>query len=319
MLSESSIITQLKQAFPSHIGDDAAVLPASSHNMVITKDILVEHKHFNTNYVDAASLAHKALHVNLSDLAAMGATPRYIMLGIAIPTRLSDYAKTFLTHFTTACKTANVVLIGGDTTASANDLFISVTALGEAQTSPLKYRNTAKPKQTICITGPLGLAHLGLCAFENNQPGFEAEKQALLKPRAKIQEGQWLAKQSAVTSLMDVSDGLYIDLKRLCEASRLGAELYLETLPQSPEFNAACLALKLDPATVLLTGGEDYGLLFTVEATEANHLADTFQKTFHYDFMQIGCTTSNHDITLLHHQKPTTLSLTPFNHFGEPL
>jgi thiamine-monophosphate kinase len=319
MLSESSIIAELKHAFPSHIGDDAAVLPASSHNMVVTKDILVEHKHFNTNYVDATSLAHKALHVNLSDLAAMGATPRYIVLGIAIPTRLSDYAKTFLTHFTASCKAANVVLIGGDTTASAHDLFISVTALGEAQTSQLKHRHTAKPNQTICITGPLGLAHLGLCAFENNQDGFNTEKQALLKPTAKIQEGRWLAQQSTVGSLMDVSDGLYIDLKRLCEASNLGAEVHLETLPQSPEFKAACLALKLDPTTVLLTGGEDYGLLFTVDTTEAHSLADAFQHQFNYPFIQIGRTTSNHEITLLHHQKPTALSLTPFNHFGESL
>lgn len=319
MLSEPKLIAQLKHAFPTHIGDDAAVLPPSSLTTLISKDILVEHKHFNTHYVDAASLAHKALHVNLSDLAAMGATPRYALLGIAIPTRLSDYAEAFITQFINACKVANVTLIGGDTTASANDLFISVTVLAEADSSHIKYRHTAKPKQAICITGPLGLAHLGLTAFETKQNGFDIEKQALLKPNAKTQEGLWLAKQNGVTSLMDVSDGLYIDLKRLCEASGVGAELHLETLPQSPEFKNACAALKLDPLSVLLTGGEDYGLLFTVDNAHLKQLANSFENEFHDRFIHIGNTIETPGIALFENDQPSTLTLTPFSHFGEPL
>lgn len=319
MLSEAHIIKQLQNAFPSHIGDDAAALPPSSLTTLISKDILVEHKHFNTNYVDAASLAHKALHVNLSDLAAMGAIPRYALLGLAIPTRLSDYANAFLTHFIDVCKQANITLIGGDTTASTHDLFISVTVLGEAAASHIKHRDSAQENDFICITGPLGLAHLGLIAFENNQPEFINEKQCLLKPHAKIQEGSWLAKQAGVHSMMDVSDGLYLDLKRLCEASHRGAKLQLDALPCSPNFITGCKALKLDQTQTLLTGGEDYGLLFTVNQSDYPSLAASFLQTFHYPLHHIGIITSNPGINLFNQNEQITLSLTPFNHFGESL
>lgn len=319
MLSEASIIAQLKKAFPTHIGDDAAVLPPSSLNTLISKDILVEHKHFNTNYVDPASLAHKALHVNLSDLAAMGGTPRYALLGIAIPSRLSEYANAFISHFTACCKRAQITLIGGDTTASTHDLFISVTVLGEATASHIKHRDTAKANDLICITGPLGLAHLGLVAFETNQDGFATEKEHLLRPNAKIQEGLWLAKQTGVNSMMDISDGLYIDLKRLCEASHVGAKLQLDTLPCSPSFISACTTLNLDPRQVLLTGGEDYGLLLTVDSNHYAALAGSFLQAFHTPLIQIGSLTPEAGICLLDKTQPVTLTLTPFNHFGESL
>lgn len=320
MLSEAEIIHQLQTVFPSHIGDDAAMItPPAGKKLLLTKDILVENKHFRVNTTDAASLAHKSLHVNLSDLAAMGARPLYVLCGIAIPTRLSDYIKVFLNELTEACLAANIILIGGDTTASDHDLFISITAIGEANPHFIKHRHGAKPGNIICATGPLGRAHLGWIALENNVPNFYIEKQLFLKPSAKINEGLWLAQQQAVTAMMDISDGLYIDLKRLCAASQVQGVLTQETLPLTPEFNTQCETLQLNPLNTLLCGGEDYGLLFTVEADQLDILKKEYHNTFHEPLLQLGYITEGEDIRLTHQNTEQTFSLTPFTHFGESL
>ena len=318
MLNEAHLIQSLKESFPGFIGDDAAVLPLfNQKSQLITKDLLIENRHFKTHYVDAASLAHKALHVNLSDIAAMGGKPTYILCGIAIPERLASYATHFLNELTTACKAANVILIGGDTTASNDTLCISITAIGEAQNHHLKYRTHAKPQQRLCHIGNLGLAHLGLTAFERGIPALNTFKHAFLYPTALCKAGAWLAQHADVTSMMDVSDGLYIDLTRLCKASNIGAKVYCHTLPHDDLFINACNTLTLDPLTTQLTGGEDYGLLFTVNANAAQALSTTFLKQFHHPIHCIGEMTQAPNITLYDHDNIITPTLTPFSHFGE--
>jgi thiamine-monophosphate kinase len=294
------------------------VLPLFNHkSQLITKDLLVENRHFKTHYVDAVSLAHKALQVNLSDIAAMGGKPTYILCGIAIPERLAQYATNFLNALTSACKNANVILIGGDTTAADNTLCISITAIGEAQNHHIKYRTQAKPQQLLCHLGNLGFAHLGLTAFERNTPALNTFKHAFLYPTARCKAGAWLAQHSDVTSMMDVSDGLYIDLSRLCKASGVGATLYCHQLPHDDLFLKACETLQLDPLKTLLTGGEDYGLLFTVNAHAAQPLSNTFLKQFHHPIHCIGEITQDTNITLYDHDTLITPTLTPFTHFGE--
>lgn len=318
MLSESNIIHELKKIFPTHIGDDAAVLtPTATRRLVITKDILVENKHFRTRYVEPAALAHKALHVNLSDLAAMSAQPQYILCGIAIPARLADYAQLFLTALAKACLTANVILIGGDTTASAHDLFISITAIGEADQPHLKTRSQAKPGDAIALIGELGLAHLGFLALEKNLANFPSEKKAFLYPEAKIQAGLWLGQHAAITSLMDVSDGLFVDLTRLCQASNVGAKVQLDQLPLTQDFKSACAALQLDPLTTALTGGEDYGLLFTIHQDDVENITKAYAKAHSQPLHVIGEIQSDQTIDFYDHHEKRELHLTPFTHFGE--
>lgn len=318
MLSEAAIIHQLQTAFPSHIGDDAASLNFHANKTVlVTKDILAENKHFQIETNDAASLAHKALHVNLSDLAAMGATPLYILCGIAIPERLADYAKTFLSALIDACLAANVILVGGDTTASDNDLFISITAIGEANPAFIKHRSNAKPGDIICMIGHLGLAHLGFLAINKNQKNFESAKEAFLKPMAKTKEGIWLAQHACVTAMIDLSDGLYIDLKRLCHASHVQGVLALEQFPITPDFQIQCDALRIDALNTQLGGGEDYGLLFTVNPNHLDELAAHYEALFHEPIVQLGHLQEGKDLLLLHHGKEKKPDFTPFTHFGE--
>ena len=324
MLKEADIVEVLRASFAASkgvigIGDDAAVLPFSAtESYVVTKDILVEHRHFRLSTTDAASLAHKALHVNLSDIAAMGTKPLFVLMGIAIPPATGkEWVNTFLTGFSDACKKENVALIGGDTTASERDLFISVTVIGKTGKKYLKFRNTAKAGDAICVAGALGEAHAGLMALEKNIPGLDAVKEKALRPTARTAEGIWLGGQSGVTAMMDVSDGLYVDLTRMVEASKTGAVIDVESLQPSVEMASACDTLKLDPLECMLAGGEDYGLLLTVEASAFEKTARDFEKQFGYRLQKIGSVTAGAGVALHKAGQKIAFVYRPFSHFGE--
>lgn len=318
MLSESRIVHYFQKQFPSCIGDDAAVLPFSENeSYIITKDLLVEDLHFRRKYTDAASLAHKALHVNLSDLAAMGAMPKYVLLGISIPEHDANYINEFLKCFAEVCKHCGVVLIGGDTTKSPNKLFISITAIGTAANNHIKYRNNAAIGDLICVAGDLGYAHLGLTLLERNIPGFNQFKEKCLKPIARINEGIWFGKEFAVTAMMDISDGCYIDLKRLCESSHTLAQVNLDSLEPTQEFISVCEKLGLDPLMTELTGGEDYGLIMTIKPHDYPTISSKFLEHFGYKLKVIGKMMEGEGINFIKNGIHKTLELQPFSHFGE--
>ncbi|MDF1683114.1 MAG: thiamine-phosphate kinase [Legionellaceae bacterium] len=322
MLNESNIIHTFKAAFPTHIGDDAAVLDFNeNNNYVISKDLLVENTHFRLNYQDAASLAHKALHVNLSDIAAMGATPTFVLLGLSMPKYFESQAELFLKAFTEACQDASVVLIGGDTTHASDNLFISVTALGIASKKQIKLRSQAGSGDLICVAGNLGHAHLGFTALETAHihADFFEFKQKFLQPTARLREGVWFGEQAEITGMMDVSDGLYLDLKRFCEASGLAAKINLDALQSNinTDFRHACRALKLDPTTTQLTGGEDYGLMVSIPQQSYTKITREFKQTFGYDLIPIGSFHHGRDVQFLKENKLIELNLKSFSHFGE--
>ena len=320
MLNESNIIDTLKNTFPTHIGDDAAVIEFNADNhYVISKDLLVEGTHFRLKYQDAASLAHKALHVNLSDIAAMGATPQFVLLGLSIPQYFEPQTELFLNAFTQACKASSVLLIGGDTTHTSDSLFISVTALGIAPTKQIKLRSQAKYGDMICVAGNLGHAHLGFTALETSHDHIKdlEYKHRFLKPTARLREGVWLGEQPEITGMMDVSDGLYLDLKRFCKASHLGANIHLEALQSSASFKNTCHTLKLDPITTQLTGGEDYGLMVSISQQAYTKITHQFKQAFGYDLIPIGKFHDGTGVQVLKNNKQIELNLKPFSHFGE--
>lgn len=308
MINENEIIHNLRSRSHHFIGDDAAVLPyLGLSKSVITKDLLVEDVHFRTSYFSPMDLAHKALHVNLSDLAAMGAQPLYILCGIAIPNNLHSYSCDFLNHLTASCHEEGVILIGGDTTSSTDKLSISITAIGLGEI--LKYRSNAKNDNIICVAGNLGWSNLGFFALENSTAIDAKYISSFLRPKAKTQEGAWLAKETNVTSMMDISDGLYVDLKRLCAASNKGAVIDLDML-----------SFHLEPdlsLQTLLEGGEDYGLLFTVNKNAFNELFNSFSTTFGYGIKVVGHITDSLSVVFQKKGEFVNLNITPFSHFGE--
>lgn len=320
MLNESDLVQLLQKESDGFIGDDAAILPLThSEHYVVTKDLLIEDIHFRTQYYTESDLANKALHVNLSDLCAMGAAPKFILCGIAIPEAQADYGRCFLASLLEACKATKVLLIGGDTTRSTDKLTISITAIGTAKPEHIKYRTGAQHSNFICTVGNLGHAHLGLVAHERNRIELAppAYKQACLRPQAKLQEGIWLGGQLAVTSMIDLSDGLFLDLKRLCQASNVSGVIDINQLTSDGLFLKTCTDLKLDPLNTILTGGEDYALLCTVKMNDYPRLAHDFFNIFGYPLQHIGHITAGSGAYFTEKGQKKELSLTPFTHFGE--
>jgi thiamine-monophosphate kinase len=271
-------------------------------------------------YCSAKSIAMKAISANLSDIAAMGGRPLYIMLGFAIPAHVDQrWMKEFSISFSKYCKEYNVIVIGGDTTASASGLFISITCIGEVHIENIKYRNQAKINDFIYVTGELGDSHAGLLLQGEGikDEHHETVINKHLFPEAKVKIGEWLGKQFCVHAMMDISDGLYIDLSRMIKASGDGATLTLESLPISAAVRALAQEYGWDPVKIALEGGEDYQLLFTVSEANATAFEKRFFEEFKYHVPKIGQITHNHQITLLQNNSPVKMAIKPFSHFGE--
>jgi thiamine-monophosphate kinase len=215
----------------------------------------------------------------LSDIAAMGGTPEYILVSLAIPQSASKVqVEQMYRGLMTACRPHGVRLIGGDTSASATGWFLNITLVGSAPARDVLLRSGSNPGDTLYVTGTLGDSRAGLQLLQHSprrsRPSISFRHRRFLvtrhlRPTARIREGCWLAKGRWATSAIDISDGLSGDLRHLCEASQVGVDLDLSMLPISPGCRAYAHGLKQDPAMVALAGGEDYELLFTVPSRRA--------------------------------------------------
>jgi len=321
MSTEDKIISFLQENFVAQngIGDDAAILPKEKNKFyVISKDLLVEDVHFRCNYCSPQNLAHKTLAVNLSDIAAMGAKAKYVFLGISLAKKNLNYGKAFLRHFVKTCKKNNIFLLGGDTTKSTDKIVLSVTIIGVVEKNNIKKRSGAHAGDIICVAGNLGSAHIGFTALENNFPGLSKYKNIFLRPHAKQQEGIFLGKQKSVTAMMDLSDGLSTDLTRLAIASKKSAIINIDNITISKNFAAACSNLNLDPQKTILSGGEDYSLLFTVQKNNYEKLAANFKRNFGYELQCIGKITEKRKTALLYKKNGVLFypKLNSFAHFA---
>lgn len=318
MFSEREMVASLVSRFPSYIGDDAALLTgADSLSWVITKDLLAEGVHFRTRYFSPKDLAHKALQVNLSDIAAMGGQARFILCGVSIPSGLEEYGRHFLESLAQQCRTQGIALVGGDMTRSCQDFFISVTALGVVLADQAKKRSTAEKGDFVCVAGKIGDAFLGLCALEGEIEGLCSFKDHFLKPWAHLAQGRWLAQYSGVTSMMDLSDGLWVDLDKLGQASQLGSCLNLDDIEYRDDFLEACQRLSIDPLEAFLTGGEDYGLLFTVQPEAWDGLKAAFLRNFALPLRRVGHMVSDLGVHFSGKRRLEVYKFKPFSHFGE--
>ena len=267
------IFTQMQAAQPlsddveKGIGDDAAVmaLPAGAR-LVSCIDTLVQGRHFSADWSQVNELAfqigYKAVAVNVSDIAAMGATPHSMLLALALPERLAT--ETWLTNFAKglfhACQLFSVTLIGGDTTRSDN-LVLSVSAQGVLPADmPAVYRSGASVGDKVYVSGTLGDAAYALQHPDSSQ-GLELAHR-LHMPTPRITLGAALA-QIGATAMIDISDGLYQDLGHICEQSSVGMRINLEQLPNSQALASVDLSERL---LCQLAGGDDYELAFTLPA-----------------------------------------------------
>jgi len=273
-LSEEDIINTLKErALPGDIvgiGDDCAVIPKNKNiSWLISTDALVEDVHFSLNTITAYELGVKSVKVNVSDIAAMGGIPKFIFVASAIPTNIDNsFIKNLTDGIKQQCKNYNIYLLGGDTTASKSKLFISITIIGESERKKIKYRSSAKIGDCICITGNPGLSAAGLDLLLNKIIPKEKEENDLIKfhisPYIYINESNFLANFSEVNAMIDCSDGLNKDLTRICEQSNCSASINLEKIPVDKNLLKVCPKKNSDLNKYLLSGGEDYYLIFTI-------------------------------------------------------
>jgi thiamine-monophosphate kinase len=299
-LGELSLIEEIKKmssqksrGVPVGIGDDAAVIQTRGKHLLVTTDMMVEGVHFDLHFITAYQLGFKLISVNVSDIYAMGGTPHYALLNIALLSRTpSAFFRMFLRGVKDALALYRAVLVGGDLSSAKGGICLSATLIGSA----LKYllRSGARVGDRIYVTGHLGDSICGLHLLKKlkktislNLKNTTADTQSLRRKFSRMHPGSFRAGLSwktaepllrrhllpearnsrkisrNATSMIDISDGLLIDLTRLCNESRTGARIYEEKIPVSKEMRETAGCFGMNPLKLAMTGGEDYELLFT--------------------------------------------------------
>ncbi len=263
------------------MGDDAALLrPRSGEDLVATTDACIEGVHFRWRTQAPATVGRRALAINLSDLAAMGARPIACLLALAAPGSLSlARVDGILRGLLTEGRRHVCPLVGGNV-SRAEQVSLTITALGAVKRGHALQRGAARPGDRLFVTGTLGGAALALARSEREG------RRLRVVPVPRLGAGRALARMGARGACIDVSDGLVADLGHLLEESGLGADVDAARLPLPRGFAAACSRLDLDPATVVASGGEDYELLFTLRPTSIS--ATTLERRLGVRVSEIG-------------------------------
>ncbi|MFN3740089.1 MAG: thiamine-phosphate kinase [Thermodesulfovibrionales bacterium] len=245
-------------------GDDAAVIRASQQVSLYTTDMMVEGIHFDLSFITPFQLGFKLVARNVSDIFAMGGEPEFLLLNLCFPEGTKrDFVEELLDGIEECIRKYSIDLIGGDFSTSPEYIFLSATLIGV--TSRQILRSGARPGDKIYVTGTLGDSACGLEILKRQVRLEEEIKYPLIK-RHLIPEPRPLHKRiKDIHAMIDISDGLCLDLWRLCDESKAGAILFEEKLPLSHELLSASKILNTDPLTFALSGGEDYELLFTAD------------------------------------------------------
>jgi thiamine-monophosphate kinase len=329
MKSEFELINYLKRktldSLKAHpelkvgIGDDCAVLfKDSKTDLVITSDMLVEDIDFRMKWTTPALLGHKALAISLSDIAAMGAKPKWAMLSIGVPAKIwkSGFIDDFYNGWFALAKKFDVALIGGDVSKTPDKIVIDSIAGGETGKGKAVLRSGAKAGDLIFVTGKLGGAAAGLKLLEKGERLGKGLKNNIpklllrqLSPNPQTEIGQILGEKSLATAMIDLSDGLSSDLSHLCRASGVGACVFADKIPIDENLKR----LFTDDLDLALNGGEDFELLFTVNP---QNLSKVERELNDFPFQRVGeITAKDGIIELLTGNKKTILKSKGFRHF----
>lgn len=276
------------------IGDDCAVIDYdNSTSMLVTTDMLVEDVHFIRSKISAFELGKKSVAVNISDICAMGGKPYAAFVSIGIPLDVNfEWLDELYKGIAKMLDNYGVYLLGGDTTRSPAKIIINLAVVGYVEKRYIKLRSGASVGDMICVTGNLGDSACGLQLLLENIQNFNQDELYLINahncPTPHFEEGIWLSHVDAVSSMMDVSDGIDSDIRRIMEMSNCSAEIYLENLPISMQLQNVSKKYNWDKYELAAAGGEDYCLLITIRSEDYPNVAKEFEKKFSRPLNKIG-------------------------------
>jgi thiamine-monophosphate kinase len=285
-LGEFGIIDRIARCLPGGddsvivgIGDDVAVLrTAAEHYLLATCDIQVENIHFVQSATTPYQLGRKAIAINLSDIAAMGGQPSWALVSLALPQdTLVEFVDELYRGMADQLNGTGASLVGGNLSKIEQGIVIDVFLLGQAKAGQFLCRKGARQGDLILVTGTLGDSRAGLELLHSPElPVSEAARQqvsaAHLTPQPRLLEGRILAEFGLVHAMLDVSDGTLGDLRHICEAGGVGAEIWPTDLPISAATREVAAAVGRNEVDWALTGGEDYELLFTAAPADSSRL-----------------------------------------------
>lgn len=292
-LGEFGLISRIQSLLPPTkspdlvlgIGDDVAVFEAGNGRVwLATCDVQVEGSHFLRQAISPRDLGHKALAINLSDIASAGGKPRYALVSLGLPKGLdTDFVDELYKGFREEGESCGLEIIGGNLSSVPHGIFIDIFLLGEARKEEVLTRSGARPGDRILVTGRLGDAAAGVALLLNPSLDCEENYRGVVtrrrdRPEARVREGLVIAASNLAHAMIDISDGLAGDLGHICERSRVGARIDAEALPVSPENRRLSAKAKGDEWHFALHGGEDYELLFTAAPEAAEKLQKSLEE-----------------------------------------
>ncbi len=286
-LGEFALIDRLTRALGSNgprvirgVGDDTAVLQARDDRFLLaTSDVQIEGIHFTLDTCTPQQIGRRAAAVNLSDIAAMGGTPTFALVSLAIPGQTEpELLDGIYEGLNAALREQGAEIVGGNTAELPERLSIDVTLLGEVPKERVLTRTGAKPGDVLCVTGSLGASAAGLQLIaKDSLPDLDEaiRKSAItahLEPIPRLGEGIFLGSTGQVTACIDISDGLFGDAWHIAEESGVTVHIEADRIPVSKAASAVAGAAGLDALRLALGGGEDYELLFTVPSSSADRI-----------------------------------------------
>lgn len=307
--SERELIGRIQQRLPPPpdwllvgIGDDAAVVePERNRVEVMSADCLVEGVHFDRAFVPPDAIGHRALAVNLSDLAAMGATPRLALISLALPLALpiADFDGIAGGLCSLAAR-HRTYIVGGNLTSTPGPITIDITVAGTVKRRQPLTRKGARAGDDLYVTGSIGSAAAGLKMLQSGVPGGEAPAalvERYLRPEPRVRLGTLLARNRAANACIDLSDGLADGLRQLAGASGVGVRIDADALPIDPAARDWFASAGTDPVLEAIAGGDDYELLFAARPRLRRGLEALLRRTG-VPVTRIGTCTAEPEATL---------------------
>jgi thiamine-monophosphate kinase len=319
-MGEFGIIKRMQRLLPvtpsviEGIGDDCAVFRSHDRLYLATCDMSVEGIHFRRDFAAPDEIGWKAAVASVSDIAAMGGIPLFSIVSMACPGDTpAMFVEDLCNGMSSALSPYGAVIVGGDTTESPERIVLDVTVIGEMHNSRYLRRGGALIGDVLAVTGYPGLSRGGLDALKNDRQADELVK-AYRRPRPRVAEGQWLADNTLVHSMIDLSDGLVADTGHMAAASNVGIDILTGQLPVHPALAAYCEETGGDPVEYMLGGGEDYELAFTIEPNQARAVIDQFHQEFSIPVTVIGAVAENWDGVRVDGDTPTCYG---YEHFSD--